>query len=204
MFATSANFNKEPERSPRPFDVKRDGLVVGEGAGTLILESLERARARGAQILAEIVGYGTNCDGLHITAPSESGMRGAMALGLRDADMRPSEVDYINAHGTATDIGDIAEASATRAIFDRAIPISSNKSFTGHTMGACGAIEAVFSLAMLQDEFLAPTRNLEQLDPRCADLDYIRELRRARIDTIMSNNFAFGGVNTSLILRRLD
>jgi len=204
MFATSANFNKEPERSPRPFDVKRDGLVVGEGAGTLILESLERARARGAQILAEIVGYGTNCDGLHITAPSESGMRGAMALGLRDADMRPSEVDYINAHGTATDIGDIAEASATRAIFDRAIPISSNKSFTGHTMGACGAIEAVFSLAMLQDEFLAPTRNLEQLDPRCADLDYIRELRRVRIDTIMSNNFAFGGVNTSLILRRLD
>ena len=129
-------------------------------------------------------------------------MRGAIALSLRDAGITSAEVDYVNAHGTATDIGDIAETSATRAVFERAVPISSSKSFTGHTMGACGAIEAIFSLAMLRDEFIAPTRNLEQPDPRCADLDYVRELRRARIDTIMSNNFAFGGVNTSLILRR--
>ncbi len=202
MFATSANFNSQPELSPRPFDRKRDGLVVGEGAGTLILESHERATARGATILAELSGYGTNCDGIHITAPSEVGMRAAMALALRDADVRPDEVDYINAHGTATDIGDLAETAATREIFGRAAPISSSKSFTGHTMGACGAIEAIFCLGMLQGSFIAPTRNLEDVDPRCADLDYVRELRQAELRTIMTNNFAFGGVNTSLILRR--
>jgi len=203
MFATSAGYNAAPERSPRPFDVKRDGLVVGEGAGTLVLESLERAQARGAPILAEIRGYGTNCDGLHITAPSESGMRAAMALALRDAGIGPDAIDYVNAHGTATEIGDVAEASATREVFGRPVPISSSKSFTGHTMGACGAIEAVFTLAMLRDGFLAPTRNLEEVDERCAGLDHIREVRelqRARPRTIMSNNFAFGGVNTSLIL----
>ncbi len=204
MFATSANFNKEPDRSPRPFDTARDGLVVGEGAGTLILESLERAEARGANILAEIRGYGTNCDGLHITAPSQTGMRGAMLLGLRDAGLEPGAIDYLNAPGTATDFGEVAESAATREVFERAIPISSSKSFTGHTMGACGAIEAVFCLAMLEGGWLAPTRNLENIDPRCAELDYVRELRAAPgLRTIMSNNFAFGGVNTSLILGRL-
>jgi 3-oxoacyl-[acyl-carrier-protein] synthase II len=204
MFATSANFNKEPERSPRPFDTLRDGLVVGEGAATLILESLERARARGATILGEIRGYGTNCDGLHITAPSQTGMRGAMLLGLADAGLDPAAIDYVNAHGTATDIGDIAESAATREVFERAVPISSSKSFTGHTMGACGAIEAVFCLAMLEGGWLAPTRNLENVDPRCAELDYVRELRAApELRTVMSNNFAFGGVNTSLILGRV-
>ena len=129
-------------------------------------------------------------------------MRAAMALALRDAGIGPERIDYVNAHGTATDIGDIAETSATRAVFERAVPISSSKSFTGHTMGACGAIEAIFSLAMLRDSFLAPTRNLEEVDPRCEGLDHIRELRRDQPRTIMSNNFAFGGVNTSLILRR--
>ena len=202
MFATSANFNAQPELSPRPFDRKRDGLVVGEGAGTLILEDRARALARGATILGELVGFGTNCDGLHITAPSEPGMRAAMALSLRDAGIDAGAVDYVNAHGTATDIGDIAETAATREIFGRQVPISSSKSFTGHTMGACGAIEAVFCLGMLQGEFTAPTRNLEEVDPRCADLDYVRELRRGPLRTIMSNNFAFGGVNTSMILRR--
>ena len=202
MFATSAGFNTQPELSPRPFDRRRDGLVVGEGAGTLILESRERATARGATILAELRGYGTNCDGLHITAPSETGMRAAMALSLRDAGVGPDEIDYINAHGTATDIGDVAESAATRDIFGRAAPISSSKSFTGHTMGACGAIEAIFCLGMLQDNFIAPTRNLEEVDPRCADLDYVREVRQTELRTIMTNNFAFGGVNTSLILGR--
>lgn len=200
MYATSANFNERPELSPRPFDARRDGLVVGEGAGTLILEDREHALARGATILGEIHGFGTNCDGIHMTAPSEPGMRAAMQLALRDAGIGPEHIDYINAHGTATDIGDIAEATATRAVFDRPVPISSSKSFTGHTMGACGAIEAAFCVAMFRDGFLAPTRNLEEVDPRCEGLDHIRELRRQQPRTIMSNNFAFGGVNTSLIL----
>ncbi len=200
MYATSANFNDRPDLSPRPFDVRRDGLVVGEGAGTLILEDREHALARGATILGEIHGFGTNCDGIHMTAPSEPGMRAAMQLALRDAGIGPGDIDYINAHGTATDIGDIAEATATRAVFDRPVPISSSKSFTGHTMGACGAIESAFCVAMMRDGFLAPTRNLEEVDPRCEGLDHIRELRRESPRTIMSNNFAFGGVNTSLIL----
>ena len=204
MYATSANFNDRPDLSPRPFDVRRDGLVVGEGAGTLILESREHALARGATILGELHGFGTNCDGIHMTAPSEAGMRAAMQLALRDAGLGPERIDYVNAHGTATDIGDIAEATATRAVFDRPVPISSSKSFTGHTMGACGAIEAAFCVAMLRDSFLAPTRNLEEVDPRCEGLDHIRELRRDQPRTIMSNNFAFGGVNTSLILGKHD
>jgi len=204
MYATSANFNDRPDLSPRPFDVRRDGLVVGEGAGTLILESREHALARGATILGELHGFGTNCDGIHMTAPSEPGMRAAMQLALRDAGVTPEQIDYINAHGTATDIGDIAEATATRAVFARPVPISSTKSFTGHTMGACGAIEAAFCVAMFQGGFLPPTRNLEEVDPRCEGLDHIRELRRLQPRTIMSNNFAFGGVNTSLILGQHD
>ena len=204
MYATSANFNDRPDLSPRPFDVRRDGLVVGEGAGTLILEARDHALARGANILGEVHGFGTNCDGIHMTAPSEPGMRAAMALALRDAGIGPERIDYVNAHGTATDIGDIAEAAATRAVFGRPVPISSSKSFTGHTMGACGAIEAVFCLGMIKHGFLAPTRNLEEVDPRCEGLDHIRELRRESPRTIMSNNFAFGGVNTSLILGKHD
>lgn len=199
MFATSTNYNDRPDLSPRPFDANRDGLVVGEGAGSVVLESLEGARARGATIYAEILGYGTNCDGLHITAPSEQGMRDAMARSLRDAGLSPDRIDYVNAHGTATDIGDVAESNATREVFGRPIPISSTKSYTGHTMGACGPIEAAFCVGMLQGGFLAPTRNLVDIDPRCAALDYVREVRDVRSEVIMSNNFAFGGVNTSLI-----
>lgn len=204
MFATSTNFNDRPHLSPRPFDAQRDGLVVGEGAATLVLEPLERARARGARIYGEILGYGTNCDGLHITAPSEPGMRDAMVRSLRDARIDPARVDYVNAHGTATDIGDVAESKATFDVFARAVPISSTKSFTGHTMGACGAIEAAFSLSMLREGFLAPTRNLGEVDPRCAPLDYVREVREASPAIIMSNNFAFGGVNTSLVLAQVE
>lgn len=199
MFATSTAFNDQPDLSPRPFDARRDGLVVGEGAATLVLESLERAQARGAAILGEILGYGTNCDGIHITAPSELGMREAIARSLRDAGLAPADIDYVNAHGTATDIGDIAESKATADVFGRPVAISSTKSFTGHTMGACGAIEAAFCLSMLKHGYLAPTRNLVEVDPRCAALDYVREPRRVQARRIMSNNFAFGGVNTSLI-----
>lgn len=203
MFATSTNYNDRPELSPRPFDARRDGLVVGEGAGSLVLESYERAKDRGATIYAEVLGYGTNCDGLHITAPSEQGMREAMARALRDANLPPYRIDYVNAHGTATDIGDVAESNATREVFGRRVAVSSTKSYTGHTMGACGPIEAAFSLAMLRGGFLAPTRNLTEVDPRCADLDYVREVRDNPPAIIMSNNFAFGGVNTSLIFGRV-
>lgn len=204
MFATSSTYNDRPSASPRPFDAARDGLVIGEGAGTLVLEPYERAKARGARIYGEIIGYGTNCDGAHVTSPSEDGMAGAMRLSLKDAGLDPDAIDYVNAHGTATEIGDICESQATRKIFDRAVPISSSKSYTGHTLGACGAIEAIFSLAMIRDRFLAPTRNLTAVDPRCGDLDYVREVREATPRVIMSNNFAFGGVNTSMILRALD
>ncbi|MCA9719090.1 MAG: beta-ketoacyl-ACP synthase [Myxococcales bacterium] len=204
MFATSAGFNDRPEATPRPFDRSRDGLVVGEGAGTLVLERLEHAQARGATILAELAGYGTNCDGLHVTAPSEPGMRGAMELSLADAELSPDDIDYVNAHGTATELGDIAETRATRAVFGRAVPFSSTKSYIGHTLGACGAIELVYCLGMMREGFLAPTRNLDEVDPRCGELDYVREPRPASPRVIMSNNFAFGGVNTSLIVRAFD
>ncbi|MET0287516.1 MAG: beta-ketoacyl-ACP synthase [Polyangiales bacterium] len=200
MFAASKR-NEEPELTPRPFDKGRDGLVIGEGAGTFILESYEHARKRGAHIYAELLGYGTNCDGTHVTNPSATGMAGAMKLALQDAQLAPERIDYINAHATATEVGDIAESRATAEVLGASTPISSTKSFTGHTLGACGAIEAAFCIAMMQDGFLAPNRTLDQVDERCARLDYIgKEPRAAKPRITMSNNFAFGGINTSLIL----
>ena len=202
LFAASHKYNDQPDRSPRAFDVARDGLVVGEGAGTLVLESLERAQARGAKIHAEVLGYGTNCDGGHLTNPSADGMARVMRLALKDAQIEPTGIDYINAHGTATEQGDLAESQASYQVFGDGVPISSTKGYTGHTLGACGAIEVAFCLAMMRDGFLAPNRNLDEVDPRCAPLDYVRkEPRAAKPRTVMSNNFAFGGINTSLILR---
>jgi 3-oxoacyl-[acyl-carrier-protein] synthase II len=200
MFAASRQ-NDTPDLTPRPFDKKRDGLVIGEGAGTFILESYEHARARGAHIYAEILGYGTNCDGTHVTNPSTDGMAGAMRLALRDAQLAPDRIDYVNAHATATEVGDIAESLATAKMLGPNVPISSTKSFTGHTLGACGAIEAAFCIAMMQEGWLAPNRTLDHVDERCAKLDYIgKEPRAAKPRVCMSNNFAFGGMNTSLIL----
>ncbi len=201
MFATSSHYNTEPSRTPRPFDAARDGLVVGEGAGTVVLEDRDRALARGAPILAEIIGFGTNCDGIHLTSPSEAGMRRAMEQSLASASLSPDAIDYVNAHATATDVGDIVESQGTRAVFGRRVAISSTKSYVGHTLGACGALELIDCILMLQHGFLAPTRNLDQVDPRCADLDYVRTVRSTRPSIIMTNNFAFGGINTSLILR---
>jgi 3-oxoacyl-[acyl-carrier-protein] synthase II len=203
MFATSTRYNDRPELSPRPFDRERDGLVVGEGAGTLVLEELEHAQRRSAHIHAEVIGYGTNCDGTHVTSPSAEGMAGAMRLALADARIAPETIDYVNAHGTATELGDIAESQATLTVLGDKVPISSTKGYTGHTLGACGAIEAIFGIAMLRDRFLAPSRNLAELDERCARLNYVmREPVQAKPTVVMSNNFAFGGINTSLILRR--
>lgn len=202
LYATSVR-NHEPHLSPRPFDVNRDGLVIGEGASTLILEELEHAQARGANIYAEMVGFGTNSDGCHVTQPNSVTMEGAIRLSLEDAGLGADAIGYVSAHGTATDRGDIAESQATAAVFGRDTPISSFKSFTGHTLGACGALEAWVSIEMMRNNWFHPTANLETVDPSCGDLDYIvGEGRFIETDYVMSNNFAFGGINTSLIFKR--
>ncbi len=201
MYATDVRHNGCPERASRPFDLERDGLVVGEGAGTLVLESYEHAARRGADILAEVLGYGTNCDGTHVTSPSQAGMAGAMRLSLADAALPAERIDYVNAHATGTEVGDIAESHATARVLGSRVPVSSTKGFTGHTLGACGAIEAAFCIAMMRERFLAPNRTLAQLDPRCAELAYVgRDPRDGAPRVCMSNNFAFGGINTSLVM----
>ncbi len=201
LYATSLK-NNTPELTPSPFDKNRDGLVIGEGAGTVILEEYEHAKKRSAKIYAEIIGFGTNTDGTHITNPNHKTMGKAMELALKDANISAEEIGYINAHGTATQTGDIAETIATYEIFKRNIPISSTKSYTGHTLGACGAIEAILSIEMCKRKWFAPTINLINIDENCAKLDYIKgEGREIKTNTIMSNNFAFGGINTSLIFK---
>ncbi|MFL6617092.1 MAG: beta-ketoacyl-ACP synthase [Povalibacter sp.] len=202
LFATSRR-NEAPATTPRPYDRDRDGLVIGEGGAILVLEELEHARARGAHIHAELVGFGSNSDGVHVTRPEPGTMRVVMELALEDAQLSPSAIGYVNGHGTATQHGDIAETQATSAVFGARMPISSQKSYLGHTLGACGALEAWFSIEMMREGWFAPTLNLDNLDPDCGELDYIRGDGRT-IDTeyVMSNNFAFGGVNTSLIFRR--
>ncbi|ARP91058.1 beta-ketoacyl-ACP synthase II [Bordetella genomosp. 9] len=202
LYATSQQ-NEAPERTPRPYDVARDGLVIGEGAGMLVLEDLDHALARGARIHAEIVGFGCNSDGTHITRPEAATMRIAMELALRDAGLPPTAIGYVNGHGTATEQGDIAETQATEAVFGEGMAISSQKSYLGHTLGACGALESWFSIEMLKSDWYAPTLNLDTPDPRCGRLDYLRgQGRTLANEFVMNNNFAFGGINTSLIFRR--
>jgi 3-oxoacyl-[acyl-carrier-protein] synthase II len=203
LFATSVK-NDDPLSTPRPFDKDRDGLVVGEGAGTLILEDYDHAKNRGATILAEVVGFGCNSDGAHVTQPKQETMAIAMELALKDAKLSPDKIGYVSAHGTATDRGDVAESHATRSVYGRDVPISSLKSYFGHTLGACGAIEAWLSIEMMRHNWYAPTVNLNTIDPECAQLDYITETdRKMSNDYIMSNNFAFGGINTSIIFKRV-
>lgn len=204
LYAASTKYNDRPELTPRPFDRDRDGLVVAEGAGTVVLETLEHAQARGARIHAELLGYGTTCDGTHLTHPSVDGMARALELALRSARIDAKDIDYVNAHATATLAGDICESAATMRVLGSSTPLSSTKGQTGHTLGACGAIEVALCLAMMKEGFIAPTRNLEHVDPECRELDYVMGApRQASLDTVMSNNFAFGGINTSLILRRM-
>jgi 3-oxoacyl-[acyl-carrier-protein] synthase II len=187
--------------TPRPFDQKRDGLVVGEGAGTIVLEEYERAKRLGKKIYAEIIGFGTNCDGTHVTNPSADGMRGSMELALKSAKLSPDKIDYVNAHATATSIGDIAESQATYQLFGDRVPVSSLKGNLGHTLGACGAIQLALSISMLRDGWIAATRNLEVVGEQCAPLDYVMgEARSAKLRRVLCNKFAFGGINTSLVV----
>ncbi|MGB1199955.1 MAG: beta-ketoacyl-ACP synthase [Cognaticolwellia aestuarii] len=201
LFATSTT-NDAPKTTPRPFDTNRDGLVIGEGACSLILEELEFAQARGANIIAEIVGFGSNADGQHVTQPTAETMERALSLALEDASLTAQDIGYVNAHGTSTDRGDIAESHATYNALGK-VPISSLKSYLGHTLGASGAIEAWASIEMMNNSWFAPTANLQEIDPQCAELDYIQaQGREITTDYVMSNNFAFGGINTSIIFKK--
>jgi len=203
LFAASSK-NDSPKKTPAAYDKNRDGLVIGEGAGTLILEEYEHAVKRGAKIIAEIAGFGTNTDGTHITQPNRNTMGIAMKLALEDAGLDPALIAYVNTHGTATDTGDVAESWATADVFQRPVPASTLKNYIGHTLGACGVIEAWIAINMMKEKWFCPNLNLEELDPRCGPLDYITgNGRDIDGEYIMSNNFAFGGINTSLIFRNL-
>lgn len=203
LFATSTR-NDQPATASRPFDKTRDGLVIGEGAAILILEELEHAKARGAKPIAEVVGFGANSDGAHITEPKAETQAEVMRLALQSAALSPDAVGFLSGHGTATDKGDVSEAQASHEVYGARIPIHSLKGHFGHTLGACGAIEAWLTICMMRDRWFPPTANLLEVDPRCAELDYImHEPRRLNIEYAASNNFAFGGLNTSLIFRAI-
>jgi 3-oxoacyl-[acyl-carrier-protein] synthase II len=201
--AASTGYSDRPQSTPRPFDARRDGMVVGEGAGIVVLERLAHAKARGAKIYGELIGFATTCDGEHITSPAEHGMARAMALALESAGIAASDVDYINAHATGTDLGDSTEARATARIFGDRVPVSSTKGYIGHTLGACGGIESIFALAMIKAGFAAPTLNLETIDPACSGVWHLQQPLDRRVRVAMNNNFAFGGINTSLLFREL-
>ncbi|EID4330106.1 TPA: beta-ketoacyl-ACP synthase [Vibrio parahaemolyticus] len=202
LFATSLK-NEDPKSTPRPYDSDRDGLVIGEGAGTLVLEEYEHAVARGAKIYAEIIGFASNCDAAHVTQPQMETMQICMEIALQNAGIPAEKIDYVSAHGTATDRGDIAESNATANALGK-VPISSLKSYFGHTLGACGAIEAWLGLEMMHTGWFNPTLNLENLDEQCGDLDYIAgQGRELDVKYLMSNNFAFGGINTSIIFKKM-
>jgi 3-oxoacyl-[acyl-carrier-protein] synthase II len=206
MRAVSSN-NEEPEKASRPFDLNRDGFVMSEGAGVIVLEEMEQAKRRGAKIYAELVGYGANGDAYHITAPSPEG-EGAvrcMQLALRSGDIHPTEVDYINAHGTSTPYNDATETQAIKRLFGEhaaRLAVSSTKSMTGHLLGAAGGVEAVYSALALYHGLIPPTINYEEPDPAC-DLDYVPNVaRQAPIRVALSNSFGFGGTNACLALRK--
>lgn len=200
--AASAGYNDSPTKTPRPFDRARDGIVCGEGSGVLLLESLESAQARGAEILAEITGFATNSDPGSIANPDAACIARCMRLALEDAGVEPGQVDYVNAHATATEQGDIAECAAIAEVFGGQTPVSSLKGHLGHTMAASGAIELAACVGMLTRELLVPTLNLDEVDPLCACVLHPEAVQRRALNIVIKNNFALGGVNSSIILRR--
>jgi len=201
--------NDEPEKASRPFDRDRDGFVLSNGAGCLIIEELEHAKARGAKIYAELIGFGMSGDAHHITSPPEDGegARKCMTAAINDAGIAPADIDYLNAHGTSTPVGDKGETSAIKRAFGAAansLVVSSTKSCTGHLLGAAGAVEAIFSILAIRDQVLPPTINLDNPDPDC-DLDYVPHVaREAKLKTVISNSFGFGGTNASLVFKAFD
>ncbi len=197
---TSRAFNDKPELTPRPFDRKRDGLVVGEAAAVVVLEEWESARKRSASIWGEVLGFATRCDGVHISAPAREGMARTMVEALESAGLSAQDIDYVKAHATGTPLGDATEAKATADVFADRVPVSTTKGHTGHTLAACGSMETIFCLAMMRHRFIAPTLNLEDVDPECAGIRHVREVEERTVSRVMANNFAFGGVNTSLVL----
>jgi len=205
MRATSAGYNDAAERTPRPFDRKRDGLVVGEGSACLVMEEYEHAKRRGANIYAEVIGYGQGCNGTHPTNSDPDGICIAINLALRDAELGPSDIQHINAHATGTDVGDAAEAEAISRIFGAKVPVSALKGYLSHTLGASGAIESAATLVMMRDGFMAVSKNLDEPDPALPPIDHVLgSARQAKIRIAMNNNFAFGGINTSLVFRALS
>ncbi len=201
--------NDEPQKASRPFEKNRDGFVMAEGAGILVLEDLDHAQQRNAHIFAEIIGFGCNADAYHITAPSPNGEGAAkcMQITLDDARLKPGDIDYINAHGTSTPMNDLSETIAMKTVFKdhiRKLPVSSTKSMTGHLLGAAGGVEAIFSLLAIRDSIIPPTINYEEADPEC-DLDYVPNVARKKdVRIVMSNSFGFGGTNATLIFKRFE
>jgi 3-oxoacyl-[acyl-carrier-protein] synthase II len=201
MGAASTKHNHEPELASRPFDESRDGLVLGEGSGAMVLEELDHALARGAKIYGEVIGYATSCDGEHITTPSKEGMMQVMETSLEDASIKPEDVEYINAHATATHMGDIAESNATFNLFGGDTPVSSTKGHMGHLLGGCGVVESIICLIALNKSLLPKTMNFKTLDKECANINVLGENMQKDITIAMNNNFAFGGINSSLIFK---
>jgi len=201
MSAASVRYNDTPHQTPRPFDRDRDGVVCSEGSGILLLESLDSARKRGVRIFAEITGFATSSDTSNIAEPNAESIEACIRLALEDADVAPEEIDYINAHATGTVQGDIAEGTAISRVFSDTAPVSSLKGHLGHTMAACGGLETIASIAMMEKGSLIPTMNLENIDPLCGNIRHVRQIEPAEIKTVLKNNFALGGVNTCIVIR---
>jgi len=204
LLACSVDYNQTPHKTPRPFDKNRDGLVVGEGAGALVLEEHERAKARGATIQAEVIGFACGNNGGDLILPNIDGISRTIAAGLENARIQPEQVDFISAHATATKMGDVMEAQAIGKIFGHQPAVTALKSYMGHTMGSCGAIETILALHMMAQGFIAPTLNLEEIDERCDMIRHVTQLQETDINIAAVENFAFGGVNTILLLKKYE
>jgi 3-oxoacyl-[acyl-carrier-protein] synthase II len=201
LLACSVGFNETPDKTPRPFDRRRDGLVVGEGGGAVLLEEYELAKKRGAPILAEVIGFSCNNNGGDMILPNLEGITATLKIALDSASISGDQLDYVSAHATATKMGDIIESQAIERVYGKHPFVTGLKSYTGHTMGTCGVIELAMTLYMMEQGFIAPTLNLEEVDPRCADLRYTPGLVDEKISIAAIQNFAFGGVNTCLLVK---
>lgn len=204
LLACSTAFNDHPECTPRPFDARRDGLVVGEGAGAVLLEEYGHAKSRGAEILGEVIGFACNNNGGDLILPNINGIRETLRISLADAKIAPAAVDFVSAHATATKMGDVIEAQAIHAVYGDGPAVTGFKGYMGHTMGSCGAIETILTLYLMAAGFIAPTLNLEEVDERCAMIRHTRGIEERRIGVGAIQNFAFGGVNTSLLIKRFE